>query len=68
VINGLDLAQAAWKKSSYSDSQGGCVTVANLGSHCAVRDSKNARVHFVVSRESWTEFISWVRQDEDAGS
>jgi hypothetical protein len=37
----LDLSGAVWRKSQKSASNGGCVEVANLGDHVAVRDSKN---------------------------
>lgn len=66
MINNTDLARAAWQKSSFSEQQGGCVSVATLGTHCAVRDSKNTEVHFLVSRDSWTAFISSIRKGEFA--
>ncbi|MGA4902601.1 DUF397 domain-containing protein [Streptomyces griseoincarnatus] len=37
----VDLAQARWRKSSYSGGANDCVEVAELGGHAAVRDSKN---------------------------
>ncbi|MFF5496275.1 DUF397 domain-containing protein [Streptomyces aquilus] len=37
----VDLAQARWRKSSYSGGANDCVEVAELGGHTAVRDSKN---------------------------
>ncbi|WP_328493468.1 DUF397 domain-containing protein [Streptomyces sp. NBC_00414] len=37
----VDLAQAQWRKSSYSGGANDCVEVAELGGHAAVRDSKN---------------------------
>ena len=36
-----DLHDLAWRKSSYSSSNGQCVEVAATGSGIAVRDSKN---------------------------
>jgi hypothetical protein len=36
-----DLAQARWRKSSYSGGANDCVEVAELSGHAAVRDSKN---------------------------
>lgn len=38
--------------------------MADLGAYCAVRDSKNTGIHFLVSQDSWTAFISWIRQGE----
>jgi hypothetical protein len=37
----VDLAQAWWRKSSYSGGANDCVEVAALGDHAAVRDSKD---------------------------
>lgn len=37
----IDLAGAQWRKSQKSASNGGCVEVANLGTHVAMRDSKD---------------------------
>jgi hypothetical protein len=37
----VDLSGAVWRKSQKSANNGGCVEVANLGDHVAVRDSKN---------------------------
>lgn len=37
----VDLSGATWRKSQKSASNGGCVEVADLGHHIAVRDSKN---------------------------
>jgi hypothetical protein len=37
----VDLAQARWRKSSYSGGANDCVEVAELGGHAAVRDSKD---------------------------
>lgn len=35
------LADATWRKSSFSQNGGNCVEVANLATGIAVRDSKN---------------------------
>ncbi|MEU0429490.1 DUF397 domain-containing protein [Streptomyces canus] len=37
----VDLAQARWRRSSYSGGANDCVEVAELGGHVAVRDSKD---------------------------
>ncbi|WP_327087571.1 DUF397 domain-containing protein [Nonomuraea sp. NBC_01738] len=62
MINKADLARATWHKSTWSDQQGGCVSVASLGSHCAVRDSKNVDRYFVVSLSSWRVFVEAVKR------
>ncbi|MFI6322722.1 DUF397 domain-containing protein [Nonomuraea sp. NPDC050556] len=55
--------ESAWRKSTWSDgSGGGCVSVADLGDHCAVRDSVNPGPYFVVSKRSWRAFVAMVRQ------
>ncbi|GAA3444484.1 DUF397 domain-containing protein [Planomonospora venezuelensis] len=66
MINRAELAQAAWKKSAQSDQQGGCVSVANLGTHCAIRDSKNPGRWFLVSLPSWRAFVAGVKRGEFA--
>lgn len=37
----LELSGAVWRKSQRSQDGGGCIEVANLGSHVAIRDSKD---------------------------
>ncbi|TCO65869.1 DUF397 domain-containing protein [Actinocrispum wychmicini] len=37
----MDLANADWRKSSYSGSSGGCVEVAMVPGVVGVRDTKN---------------------------
>ncbi|MEU3795882.1 DUF397 domain-containing protein [Streptomyces fructofermentans] len=41
VPHDVDLAQAQWRKSSYSGGANDCVEVAELGGHAAVRNSKH---------------------------
>ena len=38
--NDVLLANARWRKSSYSGGANDCVEIAELGAHVAVRDSK----------------------------
>ncbi|WP_346656914.1 DUF397 domain-containing protein [Streptomyces sp. F001] len=38
------LAQARWRKSSYSGGANDCVEIAELGEHVAVRDSKDVEL------------------------
>ena len=64
MINEADLARASWHKSTWSQSQGGCVSVTHLGAHCAVRDSKNIDRYFVVPLSSWRAFIAGVKQGD----
>jgi uncharacterized protein DUF397 len=54
---------AAWRKSSYSGSEGNCVEVAgDLPGAVAVRDSKNPEgPGLVFNPDTWTAFVSRVR-------
>ncbi|MFE2603571.1 DUF397 domain-containing protein [Streptomyces mirabilis] len=55
-----------WKKSSYSDSQGGsCVEMANLTSRVGIRDSKNKRgPALLVTATAWTAFVGLVQSGQ----
>jgi hypothetical protein len=59
-IKGIDTSSAAWRKSSYSNSQAGeCVEVAdNLPGTVPVRDSKNPEgPALVFPTRAWVRFI-----------
>ncbi|MFJ9479676.1 DUF397 domain-containing protein [Streptomyces mirabilis] len=63
----LDVAaERMWKKSSYSDSQGGsCVEMANLASRVGIRDSKNKRgPALLVTATAWTAFVGLVQSGQ----
>jgi hypothetical protein len=55
-----DLAQAAWRKATASQNNGGCVEVAdNLPGIVAIRDSKHpGRGTHVVSASAFAAFIA----------
>ncbi|MHC0430207.1 DUF397 domain-containing protein [Streptomyces sp. O3] len=58
-MNKVDLQNAHWFKSSYSNGNGNCVEVANLGTAVAVRDSKQQSAGPVLTNtvEGWQAFI-----------
>lgn len=61
----IDLSRATWRKSAKSTSNGGCVEVADLGAHVAVRDSKNvAGPALVFDGPAWDEFVAGVQAGE----
>jgi len=54
-----------WRKSSYSSDDGNCVEVADLDTHCAVRDSKNPNDgQLVFTATEWAAFTAGVRAGE----
>ncbi|MEU7916151.1 DUF397 domain-containing protein [Microbispora bryophytorum] len=60
-----DSAEFSWHKSTWSDNGGGgCVSVANLGDRCAIRDSRTAGPYFVVSMISWRAFVAAIKRGE----
>jgi hypothetical protein len=62
----MDVAQAAWRKSSYSGSNGGnCVEVADGGRQVLVRDTKLAGAGPVLrfSQGAWRKFADQVKHD-----
>jgi hypothetical protein len=61
-----DLSRAAWRKSSYSASNGGqCVEAArNLPAVVAVRDSADPDgARLVVTRSAWAAFVGRVKRE-----
>ena len=61
----VDLTNAIWRKSRKSGTNGGCVEVADLGDHMAVRDSKNPdAAPLVFTAFEWECFVDGVRNDE----
>ncbi len=61
---GVDLSQAAWHKSSHS-SANGCVEIAQVGGHIAVRDSKDREgPALVFTPVEWQAFLQGVKGGE----
>ncbi|MGH3647188.1 MAG: DUF397 domain-containing protein [Micromonosporaceae bacterium] len=61
----IDLSRAVWKKSRRSGTNGGCVEVADLGSHVAVRDSKHLeQPPLVFTAFEWECFLDGVANGE----
>ncbi|MET7487127.1 DUF397 domain-containing protein [Streptomyces sp. NPDC005538] len=56
----MELANAQWRTSSYSGSNGGqCVEVADLTPHIGIRDSKNpGGAVLTVSRPRFQTFVN----------
>ncbi|MGW2696199.1 DUF397 domain-containing protein [Streptomyces sp. NPDC001296] len=66
-MRAIDLSTATWRKSSYSNPDGGnCVEVAqNLPSVVPVRDSKApARGTLVFEAAAWAAFVAAVGGDD----
>jgi Domain of unknown function (DUF397) len=60
----MDLSRAQWRKSSYSNGNGGaCVEVArNLPGVVAVRDSKDAEgAALIFAAGQWAAFVSGLK-------
>lgn len=56
-----DLSRARWRKSTKSQDNGGCVEVADLQQHMAVRDSKDPDGPALIFRgQQWNRFVSRV--------
>ncbi|MFD5464812.1 DUF397 domain-containing protein [Kitasatospora sp. NPDC127059] len=64
MIPSADLSNAAWRKSTYSNGQGGCIEVddAHPG---RVRDSKDPNgPALVFPAEAWASFVAAVRSGQ----
>ncbi|MGH3913811.1 MAG: DUF397 domain-containing protein, partial [Pseudonocardiaceae bacterium] len=58
------LPPAMWRKSTYSNDQGACVEVTDLGDGRAVRDSKDPTGPVLItSPAQWAAFTSALRDD-----
>ncbi|WP_328682112.1 DUF397 domain-containing protein [Streptomyces sp. NBC_01261] len=59
-MRAIDLSNVTWRKSSYSNTDGGnCIEVAHDLPLVPVRDSKNpAHGTLVFSVDAWSEFVS----------
>ncbi|MFF2546969.1 DUF397 domain-containing protein [Kitasatospora sp. NPDC058063] len=66
MISPVDLSDAAWFKSSYSNNGGTCVEVApDFPGLTPVRDSKDPQgPALVFPAESWKSFVAAVRSGE----
>ncbi|MFG2908701.1 DUF397 domain-containing protein [Kitasatospora sp. NPDC048286] len=62
----LDLTGAGWRKSTYSNGQGGCVEVADgYPGVMPVRDSKDPKgPALVFPLDGWESFVAAVRSGE----
>jgi hypothetical protein len=63
-MNEVDLSRALWRKSRYSNGNGGaCVEVArNLPGTVAVRDSKNPHAALAFTPSAWHMFLSELKR------
>ncbi|WP_243708812.1 DUF397 domain-containing protein [Actinomadura sp. GC306] len=62
-MSNLPLAQAVFRKSSYSDGGNGCVETCVLGSRRLVRDSKNPEGGVLaLERDVWAAVVSRIKQ------
>jgi hypothetical protein len=62
----VNLAQATWRKSSYSGGSGNCVEIAdNLPGAVGVRDSKNpSGPALVFTPRAWRAFVAGVKNGD----
>jgi hypothetical protein len=66
MIDEIDPASLAWRKSSYSDSGGECVETAVLSDHrVALRDSKQPDGAILLyTAAEWSAFVKGVQAGE----
>ncbi|MEU8272031.1 DUF397 domain-containing protein [Sphaerisporangium sp. NPDC049002] len=58
----VDLAGAAWRKSSFSGGGNDCLEIAEIGGDIALRDSKNPCGPVLrLGRGEWRNFIGHLR-------
>ncbi|MFE0799892.1 DUF397 domain-containing protein [Streptomyces sp. NPDC058812] len=70
-MRAIDLNDITWRKSSYSNQDGGnCVEVApNLPSLVPVRDSKDpSRGALLFTAPAWAAFVGGVRREASGGA
>jgi Domain of unknown function (DUF397) len=62
----IDLSNAAWLTSSKSGNNGGCVEVAHIAGHVAVRDSKDRTLPALIyTATQWNRLLHDVRAGVD---
>ena len=60
----MDLSSAVWRKSTFSNVDG-CVEVAFVEGHVAVRDSKDRQGAILTfTRQEWEAFLCGVRNEQ----
>lgn len=66
ITNRPHLADASWRKSSYSANGANCVEIAsNLPGVVAVRDSKNRDdATLITSAHAWSAFVAGIKRGE----
>jgi hypothetical protein len=63
MVSQEELDNASWRKSSRSDSSGGCVSMAAMGPYCAIRDSKDASGPMIIfSKASLCTFFRAIKE------
>lgn len=66
MSNQFELSGAVWRKASASQGPtSNCVEIAGLGSHVAVRDSKNRRGPVLAfGAPDWAAFVTSIRNGD----
>jgi hypothetical protein len=68
-MNGIEIPDERWHKSTYSDGQANCVEVALTPDTMAVRDSKNPKgPALTFTAEAWSSFVRGIADGEFAGA